>query len=189
MKILATVLLASLVFQVGLKSQPQKQGSKTWVPAVYHGLVMGKSTRADVLRVLGKPTWVGREADTGIPMMNFTVSDPVPGTLSVLFRRGGILDGMRLSPKQPMTKKDIVRILGSDYLTVRYATDDCLTDAGTAPIYESSDGPIKQLEYRNRGLFVAFHGEEVEEISFVERVSVPTHSRCRGQQKKNPEQP
>lgn len=189
MKMLATVLLASIVFEVGLSSQSHKHVSKTWVPAVYHGLVMGKTTRADVLRALGKPTWVGHESDTGTPMMDFTASDPVRGTLSVLFGRGGIVAGMRLSPKEPITEKDIVRILGSDFLVVRYATDDCLSDAGTAPMYESSDGPIRQLEYRNRGLAVSFHGTEVEDILFVEKPFGPTHSRCQGQRKKHPAQP
>jgi len=188
MKILAAVMLASLVFQAGLKSQSQKQVSKTWVPAVYHGLVVGRSTRSDVVRVLGKPEWKGNESDTGVPIISYTVSDPVPGTL-VVYPRRGILDAMALYPKAPITKKDIVRMLGSKYSMVRYASDDCLIDSGTAPIYESPDGPIKHMEYRNRGLAVSFDGDKVEAIMFVDKPFGPTHSRCRGQQKKNPKEP
>jgi hypothetical protein len=189
MKVLAAVVSLGLLLASGLASKAREHGSQTWVPAVYHGLVVGKSTRADVLRVLGKPTWVGHESDTGTPMMDFQVSDPVPGNLSVLFRRGGILDGMALSPKQPLTEKDIVRILGSDFLVVRYAMDFCSEDDGVGTLYESRDGSVKHLEYRSRGLVVSFYHEEVQEITFVERLSVPKHSRCQGQGKKHPRQP
>jgi hypothetical protein len=188
MKILATVLLASLVCQAGLRSNSQKHVSKTWVPAVYHGLVMGKSTRAAVLRVLGKPTWVGRESDTGIPMMNFTVADPLPGNLSVFFERG-ILDGMTLYPKGTVTKEDIVRVFGSDYVIGRYERDECFDDSGAASIYESPTGSVKYMEYRKRGLVISFYRDEVDGIMFVERLSVPAHSRCQGQRKKHPDQP
>ena len=188
MKILATVLLAGLFFQAGLRSQSQKHATKTWVPGVYHGLVMGKSTRNDVRRVLGKPEWEGNESDTGVPIISYTASDLVPGTLVVYLRRG-ILAGMTLYPKGTVTGKDIVRMFGSDYVIGRYEADNCFDDSGAAPIYESATGSIKYMEYRKRGLVISFYRDEVDGIMFVERLSVPARSRCQGQRKKHPDQP
>ena len=175
-------LLASIIPWSGLVAQSTGKVSRTWVAASYHGLVVGKSTRSDVLRVLGKPKWVGREQDTGIPMMTYAVSDPVPGTLAAYFR-GPTLDGMALYPKPSIIKQDVIHLFGSGYVMVRYATDDCLSESGTAPLYESPEGPVRRMEYRDRGLAVSFDGDNVEAILFVKKQSIPTQSRCRGQQK------
>jgi hypothetical protein len=178
----ATVLLFVLAFGVGLKGQSHKGIPRTWMPATYKGLVMGKSTRQEVLRVLGKPEWVGRESDTGVATMEFPVSDPVPGKLAVHFPHGEIVNDMTLYPVSRLTDKDILALLGSDYLTVRYATDDCLGDALTAPLYESPDGYIKHLENRSRGLALAFYAHGVEAIHFVHEPFGPTSSRCGGKE-------
>lgn len=165
---------------------PQTSTSKPWNPATYHGLIMGKSTRADVYKVLGKPKFVGREQDTGIPIMTYVVVDPMPGTLVVYIKKG-ILDGMRLDLNKRLTKHDIIRIFGSDYIIVHYDTDDCLDEGGTVPIYQSPNGPIKTMEYRDRGIAVSFADDDdlkIDAISFTFKEIGPTHSLCAGRGKK-----
>ena len=78
MNVTKVMLAAFPVFTTAHCASPQAQSTKPWAPVTYHGLVMGKSTRADVLSILGKPKWAGKEPDTGIPIMSFDVSDPVP---------------------------------------------------------------------------------------------------------------
>jgi hypothetical protein len=168
--------------------QPQGTKSKTWIPAIYHGLTVGTSTRKDVARVLGKPKWVGKEEDTGLPISSYTVSDPVPGTL-VVYTKRDLLDGMMLYPKDTLKQSDIVRILGTDYTVVRYDTDECLTESGTSPLYEAMNGSLRQVEYRQRGLAVILRdaettNSEVEAIGFVDKPFGPTHSRCTGERKR-----
>jgi hypothetical protein len=183
MKIVSTVILTALVIQGAPATDSQTALSKKWVAAVYHGLVVGTSTKADVLRVLGKPKSVGKEQDTGLPTMSYAVSDPVQGTLVVFIRRG-LLDAMSLTPKTRSTKDDIVSVLGSDYLVVHYAPDDCLGEGGAAPIYEDRNGPIERIEYRSRGLALSLHDSEVEAILFVAKPFGPTRSRCAGNKRK-----
>lgn len=104
MKIVSTVLLASLLIQGGFATGPQSAISKKWVPAVYRSLVVGVSTKSDVLKVLGKPNSAGKEQDTGLPTMSYAVSDPQQETLVVYIRRG-LLDGMSLFPKMRIDEK------------------------------------------------------------------------------------
>lgn len=158
----------------------QSQTSQQWAPANYRGLIVGKSTQTDVLRILGNPKSGRKEQDTGIPYLDYEVSDPVPGTLAVYVRKG-TLDGMTLLPKGALTRNDVIRSFGVDYRIVRYATDDCLTRGGAAPIYESPGGQIEHLEYRGRGLAVVLargDDDKVEAIVFTYKPFGPTHSAC-----------
>src|SRR5215510_9161188 len=81
-------------------AEPQAQGSATWKPAVYHGLTVGKSVRADVLRIFGKPLAQGKGGETVLPYVQYTVPDPVPGRLTVYFSRG-VIRQMHLTPDHP----------------------------------------------------------------------------------------
>ncbi len=121
------LILANLLVGMALNcAGAQAPASRPWSAATYHGLTVGTSTRADVLKVLGKPNFVGREEDTGVPTITFPVPDPMPGTLTVYMKKG-ILDGMRLDLNESLSKSDIIRIFGHNYVVVHYATDDALT--------------------------------------------------------------
>jgi hypothetical protein len=175
-----TVLPIVLVVQFGFTTVPQARVARNWTPAVYHSLIVGKSTKADVLNVLGRPKSVGKEQDTGIPIISYGVSDPVRGTLVVYLRRG-LLDGMSLFPENQFTKNDIIRVLGPDYLVVHYSMDGCLgnENGGAAPIYEDRNGPFERIEYRTRGLSVSLDEGKVEAIHFVAKPPGPTQSKCK----------
>ena len=183
MKLVNQTWLACLMILSGPFAHAQTQISKTWVPAVYHNLVVGNSTRDEALKILGKPNSTGKEQDTGIPTMTYKVSDPVAGTL-VVYVKKGILDGMSLYPDRELRRSDVVRLLGPNYAVVHYATDHCLTEGGTAPIFESPGGPILHIEYRARGLAVILNGNQVAAIAFVARAFGPTRSLCAGRQEK-----
>jgi hypothetical protein len=183
MKIVIAIVLAALVVQGGFATDTQAAISRKWVPAVYRGLIVGKSTRGDVLRVLGKPKYIDKEEETGIPRSNYEVSDPVSGILVVSIERG-IVQGMELYPNKQYSNSEIVRVFGSHYLAVRYDFDDCLSGGGSAPIYENPNGLIEHVEYRNRGIAIAFHNGVVESILFVARPFGPTRSRCTGNKRK-----
>ena len=175
------VALFTAIFALASSQTPQPQTSphQRWIPAIFHGLTVGKSNRADALRILGKPASTGRGGESVFPFISYEVSDPVPGTLTIYFEHGIILE-MDLKPKAPTTKKDIIRVFGSDYRMARYSTDECLNEGGVAPVYEDPDGPFEQMEYRPRGISVTFDVNEVEVISLVGKSIAPTHSRCAG---------
>jgi len=179
MKTFPAFLVAAFVLAGAPTAEAQTVRSKSWVPAVYHGLVVGKSTRNNVLRILGKPKSTGRAAESDPPMLyyDYDVADPVKGRIEVYFR-GAIVDSMALYPDASLTQEDVIRILGERYSLVRYAGDDCLGSGGAGPMYEDPEGDIKHMEYRNRGLAVAFNSSKVEAILYVQRAFGPTHPRC-----------
>ena len=198
MKIVNAIVLVVMIcamptgWDTGAQAPPFKKASRQlakrkWAPGVYRGLVVGKSSQADALRVLGKPEWTGKESETRTPMMGFTVSEPVAGTLSVLLDHG-IIGEIRLSPKEPYSKNSIVKVLGPDYIIVHYSTDDCLGEGGSEPkIYENPDGDIESLEYRPRGIAVWFaRVDEVGEIIFVEGPLGSIYSHCPKTKKTRP---
>jgi hypothetical protein len=164
----------------------QVTSGKAWTPATYRGLVMGKSTRADVYQTLGKPQWSGLEEDTGVPIIGYDAVDPMPGSL-IVYIHGGVLRSMTLYPKKDMVKDDIIRLFGTGYRIVHYSTDDCLEEGGAAPSYEDPNGLLTNMEYRDRGLAAVFryaNEDQVEAIIFLSNPHIPTRSVCATKGKK-----
>ncbi len=177
------LMLSALLLTMAMHCAAQDAPAlKPWSAAKYHGLIVGTSTRSDVLKLLGKPNYVGKEEDTGTPIMTYAVIDPLPGTL-VVYVTKGILDEMRLDLKKSLTQHDIVRLFGSGFVIVHYATDECIDTGGASPIYENPSGPFKYMEYRDRGIAAGFaydDDQKVDAIIFTFRPIGPTHSRCAG---------
>jgi hypothetical protein len=63
-----SVLLTAVLL---VKASVSANDPNIWKPAVFRGLVIGKSTENQLIAVLGKPQWVGREQDTNLPMLTF----------------------------------------------------------------------------------------------------------------------
>ena len=190
MKIISVMIVAGCAVLAGLNavgqdpvdgkaSSPPTKAKPRWVPAVYRGLVMGKSSRADALKVLGQPTWTGKEEASGTPMMTFNVSEPIAGRLSVLLDHDIVFE-VRLTPKESYTKSDITKILGPGSITVHYASADCLAEDGMGgPMYEDPNGDFEFVEYRPRGIAVDIQKDgTVGEISFVKGPLGSLHSPC-----------
>jgi hypothetical protein len=154
---------------------------KAWIPAKYHGIVVGRSSVHEVIKILGRPKSFDREQDTGIPTVSYDVADPVEGDLAIYLDHDKV-SGMTLYPKQQLPAKEAIRIFGPAFLNVRYERDDCLDNGGAAPIYESSTGSIMHIEYRERGLALILsdkNNNNVEAIAFVAKPFGPSHSRCK----------
>jgi hypothetical protein len=167
------VLLAILL----LKTSAACSDTGVWKPASYRGVVVSQSSEKQLISILGKPNWIGKEQDTGLPILTFSVTEPVPGKLTVYITHG-LVTGMILSPTSTLSRQDIMRLFGAKYKVTHYAIDECATEGGTAPIYESSDGPITHLEYRDRGLAVVMQDSEVQAILFEGKPTTPNRSRC-----------
>lgn len=161
-----------------------------WRASTYRGLTVGKSKRADMRRVLGRPQWSGPPGDQ-LP------TDPDPevwheykkgvefgGKLTVVVKkRSGIISRIDLYPKE-LSKEAALKHFGKGYRETKYAFDNCLDDGESAPIYESADGQITYLEYRERGIALALgERERVEHISFVKDPVGSVSSKCRQAEK------
>ena len=167
--LLVAVLLQSLLFA---------QASRKWKAAPYNGLIVGESSRTQVIRKLGKPKYEQKEEDTGEPTMNYSVTDPIPGDLTV-YVRGGILRGLTLTPSRTFTETEIIARFGRDYVETHYSVDECLSAGGTAPLYENPTGSLERIEYRSRGLAIVMRSDdEVQAIVFEGPPFLATRSRC-----------
>ena len=161
-----------------------------WRASTYRGLTVGKSKRANMLRVLGRPQWSGSPGDQ-------SPGDPDPeiwheyekgvefeGKLTVVVKkRSGIISRIDLYPKE-LSKDAALKHFGEGYRETKYAFDNCLDDGESAPIYESADGQITYLEYRERGIALVLNERnKVEHISFVKDPIGSASSKCRQAEK------
>ena len=147
-----------------------------WHVAHYSSLTIGKSSRGDVERLLGSAV-ITREQDTGDPIVTYQVDSPVPGLLTVHLKRG-VVDGLTLTPKDPLSAAEAIQLFGTEYVPVQYGVDECLTQNGSAPIFELPGGPISHLEYRGQGIGLVVKNGLVVAIAYTDKPFGPTHSRC-----------
>jgi len=109
--------------------------------------------------------------------MTYSVSDPVPGTLTVRIK-GGKLRGMDVTPTSPVEKGRIIEIFGSGYRIVHYDSEDCLNQGGSAPVYQSPNGPIEHMEYPALGIAVNIHDGKADTIAYTSHPAGPAHPIC-----------
>jgi hypothetical protein len=160
---------------------------RDWHAANYRGLRVGKSTSADMLRVLGKPHWSGPPGDQTKDDPNpevwneYEAGGDYPGKLTVVVdKRSRIIQRIDLYPKE-LSKEQAIKHFGDGYITTRYDFDECLSDGESAPMYESPNGQFVSIEYRDRGVAVSIGpGERVDTISYVKGPIGATISRCKG---------
>jgi len=153
---------------------------QAWSPAVYRGLVMGKSTKQELVQKLGQLQSTGREEDMGVPILSYETKSPLPGTLVVYVRRG-IVQNIELNLKNAIPIGEAKKLFGADFRIVHYSFDDCLGDGGTAPIYEDPNGAMEELVSPSHGLVLHLNQyREVDTIIYLaEDRKIPKQPRCK----------
>lgn len=170
----------------GVQKPGSKRGSpSTWRPATYRGLVVGKSRRGDMLRVLGKPDWSGppgdqRNDDSNPEEWNeYHKGGEFRGKLTVIVhQRTGRILRIDLYPEK-LGKEAAIKHFGGHFTVTRYDFDECLSDGESAPMYESPNGQFLSIEYRDRGIALAIdQPNEVHYISYVKGPIGARSSKC-----------
>jgi hypothetical protein len=172
--------IASLAVFLILGCRPaatQQETAEIWKPAHFQNLTVDQSTTKQVIAELGKPTYVGREEDTGAPMWTYEVQKPLPGFLYVYIRNGR-LTGIGLGLASPVETSAIIRLFGNGYQLVHYDFDDCLGQGGAAPIFRSPNGPLEEMEFPQLGVSASIHNGKVQEISYTNHPAGLAYSRC-----------
>ena len=152
--------------------------NRQWRSATYRGLEVGKSTRQDMLRVLGKPK------ASVVPQARITTN---PNTI-IAFHYGGpkgyagnvivglekathLMAWIETSPES-LSRDDVIKQFGSNYILTGYKPDDCFIDGQPQMLYETSAEamyPIyPQMEYRQLGIAVQVRlNQEVYRIFYI----------------------
>jgi len=136
-RIAAILLLAALLSVPSLHAQ--KKPAPAWTPATYRGLTVGSSSKEDVLRVLGRPSSISKDSDSGEPLWYYQVSDPFPGSLEAYIKGGTTLGGFTLTPSRQVTRAETVKMFGPNYRYSRRPTPSAY---------------VEMLAYPDRGIAI-----------------------------------
>jgi hypothetical protein len=160
-----------------------RQVNREWRAASYRGLRMGKSTRAEMLRVFGKPktseVFDEKESKSEV-WYHYIGTWEFPGRLTIITeKRTGVISAIDLHPTA-LSREEVIKHFGNDYIVTRYDFDLCLGDEESAPLYESPNGSVIYIEYRERGIAVAVdEAGKVNEITYIsEPIGAPS-SKCK----------
>ena len=157
--------------------------SRTWHAATFRGLTMGKSTLAEMRRVLGAPkrseAFNDGKSYSEVWYYYESMSE-YPGTLRVVVdKTKNIVRAVDVLPED-LSKEEAIKDFGQDYVVTRYDFDSCLGDEEAAPLFESPSGAVVFIEYRQRGIAIAVNGnDKVNEIRYVREPIGSTTSKCK----------
>ena len=155
--------------------------SRGWRVPTYHGLELGKATRADVERAFGRPVWSGHpiyeepEGEVGDEFLyEYENVGGFDGRTSVyLNARSGVVRAISLYPnhRRPLSFNDAVARYGKEYI-------ERGSDLGPCPTAEELRGykppgrreyPIF-LVYPESGMYVSVGpNNQVQEVSYLLR--------------------
>lgn len=166
----------------------KKDKNRGWRAATYRRLTIGKSTRADMLRVLGKPRSSTPSADQEPPYPIIwndygMIDGALSGRLAVeVDSRNNRIVGISISPEN-MSKEEAIKYFGNDYVATAYEfCEGVPEDSEVGPVYENpKSGNISYIEYRARGIAIHLNYKgKVNAIYFVnEPIGLASKADCR----------
>ena len=135
--------------------------NQNWGQATFHGLVVGKSTSADVIREFGKPKWRGGVQELVVPsdrdgelQYQYSAPSDIKGDVYVYFRRRtGVLSAILFYPKS-MTRADAIAQFGSDFEESNEKLGPCPTAQERKAVEQLHIDYGVLLVYRKLGLYV-----------------------------------
>ena len=145
------------------RQQPitHKVGNEEWTRAAFHGIRVGKSTSADVIRTFGKPKWKGGVQELvvssdkhGEVQYEYSAVPDVDGDMKIYFgKRSGVVSAILVYPKQ-MTRAEIITKFGADFEESNEKLGPCPTAREKEVVsgYHVEYGVL--LVYRKLGLYV-----------------------------------
>jgi hypothetical protein len=143
-----------------------------WHTARYRGLIVGRSSVSDLLRILGKPKEIstpeGQSKSTARHNVYFFPdAGEFSGPLTVdVDKRTRRVIGIECKPDY-LTKDDAIKHFGAGYVETRYTS--CGDDSDeVAPLYEALDGQLLYVEYRERGIAICIgYANQVSSIEYL----------------------
>lgn len=157
--------------------------SRAWHAATYRGLRMGRSSVAEMRRILGAPKRSEAFNDGKSYSEVWYYYDSIwefPGTLRVVVdKTKNIVRAVDIQPKD-LSKEEAIKGFGQDYVITRYDFDSCLGDEESAPLFESPSGAVIFIEYRQRGIAISVNGyDKVNDIRYVGEPIGAATSKCK----------
>lgn len=164
--------------QPNAENQSTVSDTRQWRSATYRGLEVGKSTRKDMMRVLGKPISIISEAARITTNPNAFTGFYYGGPDNLIIRVekvSHIIAWIETSPKN-LLRDNVIKQFGGNYSLTGYSVDPCFIDGQPRMLYEASveeaitstNVQHVQMEYRQLSVTVQFRSEqEVYRIIYV----------------------
>jgi hypothetical protein len=146
-KTLSVLTILCLLFWA---SRALTQQSTAWRPGQFGELTAGKSTRKDVVRLLGagQPKRGARLETYAYPHRG-----DFSGDLFVEVNRlSGIVETITVQFPTNLTRTQAYKKYGRDYNEVNYSIGDCSHEGLNPPAYRDPKGPVELIEYPSKGL-------------------------------------
>jgi hypothetical protein len=148
-------------------------------PWTFRGLVMGKATVNDAIRLLGQPDNVSRDLRRGYNWIYYHDLGPVPGGVEMYARlKDDVVETVVVYPTRKLSVAEALRQLGPGFELRRYRFDSCLGKATEAPIYESPDGPLQFLVSPGKGMALMVEAGFVQSIEYGSQPIGSAVSQC-----------
>ncbi|MGE5111921.1 MAG: hypothetical protein ACM3JB_13755 [Acidobacteriaceae bacterium] len=126
--------------------------SAAWKPGEFSGLVAGKSTRKDVIRMLG-----ANEPRREKLQETYTYSGKgdFSSTLIIEVNRAtGVVDTITEQFSPNITRTQAHKKYGNDYREVQYSIADCPHEGVNPLAYRDPKGLVELIEYPQKGLIL-----------------------------------
>jgi hypothetical protein len=147
------ILLASALFTVApLAAQT------AWHAHEFHGIVVGKSDKAAVIKAFGAPTTTRKPSLTAFASdacceeLVFVSKGDNGGGLSVAIRKNGAVVYILDQFKSAMPRSTAYKKYGKDWHNRSYSAAKCAERAGIAPLFRDPAGPVELIEYPDKGM-------------------------------------
>jgi hypothetical protein len=172
------ILVAVLLCPLLLHSQ-QMRG---WHPGEYRGLIMGKSTSHDLVRIFGQPSWRGQPQEvpetSGAEEWTYTIATQ-QGECCDVYLRDGVVESLTLR-LHALTTADAEKLLDGNFVEVRFSTVQDRPQTGSGRLCEDSKGDTTLLLNASKGLSLWLDSNRrVNEAVFS--VEQPGHSSCKNE--------
>ena len=129
---------------------------------------MGKSTHADMIRVLGEPKSSELfDEDKSKPEHWYHYDNGGEFGGELVFnvdKSTGVILRMILHPKDLSLKEGLKRF-GENYLATRYEFCPGFEEQESAPLYENPSGQFRYIEYRQRGIALSIGNKD--KVDFI----------------------
>jgi hypothetical protein len=145
-----------------------------WRAAKFRGLVVGKSTYADMLRLLGKPkekeVFRDRRRKAQEFWYTYEALDELHGQFTVVVNAINDRIISIISYPSNSSKQRVIAHFGKDYLITRYSFCPGFQESEAGRLFQSPKGNVIFLEYRSRGIAILISDTDVvNEIKYVAR--------------------
>jgi hypothetical protein len=155
--------LAALAVVACTIANAQQKASRTWRPGQYRGLVTGKSTTKEVVRVFGNPSWQGKPLE--VPEVpgeeEWSYKLPTPqGECCDLYFKNDVLKSINLKLNR-MQSSEAERLFGPGFGPVRFSAKVDGSETGSGLLCEDTRGDITMLLNPQKGLSLSVDGHGV----------------------------